>query len=94
MSAIVQIGSQTKAILRPASVICIKFDVTRKFIYLGAVFSGKKMRNDLELPEENHIFVTMESEYSSLGPRIKMGLDCCHQVPIEVQLRILTVDVD
>ena len=72
----------------------IEFYVFRKFNCLDALLRNKKLRDNLELPEEDHILVAMESEYSSPGPWSKMGLNSRHQISTKVHLYVMAEDFD
>lgn len=61
LPAFFQVPGLTEAIFRPTSVVRIEFDVVGEFSWLGALLRDKKLRDDLELPEEDHILVAMES---------------------------------
>lgn len=60
--------------------------------YLLASLVDRNLRGNLELPKEDHVLVTMESEYSSTSPKSKMGLDSRHQDPTVVHLYVLAAN--
>ena len=60
--------------------------------YLLAPLADGNLRGNLELPEEDHVLVTMESEYASSSSQSKMGRDSRHQDSTVINLRGLTVD--
>ena len=62
--------------------------------YLFASFSNERLRRNFKLLEEDHIFVSKESEHSSPGLWSKMGLDGRHQDSTVVHLYVLTVHRD
>lgn len=90
----IQVRYLTKAILRPASVICIEFDIPRKFDCSRASFRDVELRVDLEVSKKNHVLVSMEGENSCTSLQGMMGLDSRHQVSIEIDLCILIVSLN
>ena len=66
--------------------------LVRSVLYLLASLVNGHLRNNLELPEKDHVLVTMESEHASPSPESKMGLDSRHQDPTAVNLYVLAVD--
>ena len=62
--------------------------------YLVTPLADINLRCNFELPEENHVFITMKSEDSTPSPWSKMGLDRSHQDPTVVHLYVLTVHRD
>lgn len=94
LSTIFQVGRLTKAIQRPLPMICIEFDVVWILDCLDTPLADVKLRDDFQLPEEDHVLIAMERECPSPGPWRKIGLDRCNQVAGEVYLHVFIVDLD